>query len=257
VHPGCSSSSEVEVVLTAACPHCAEPLPEPLPRFCPTCGCPPGGGAAREAARETRAAPELGAPWRTTWRALFTPTRFFLALPLRGGLGAPSRYVLLLTLVAATVATLLQEVLLVLFGGDHPDGFQVVLGSRLQRLLLLAAAPVLTWLAILLQAAVAYLVLRVGRDSGPTFEATFRVFAYAQSAGVFGAVPWCGTIAAAVYGLVLQTLGLTAALGVKPARAVAAVLLSVSTCTCVVLPCVVLPFGVFVGFLGGLAGGAP
>jgi hypothetical protein len=109
------------------CPSCGAALPEPHERFCPSCG------ADLEAARLesvlTRPQPRPGTPWEdrgrigfvaalveTTQRVLTKPSEFFASMPVRGGIGSPLLYGILVGTLGMVVAALYREVFQALVG---------------------------------------------------------------------------------------------------------------------------------------------
>jgi hypothetical protein len=93
--------------------------------------------------------------------------------------------------------------------------------------------PILAVVGIYLAAAVLHLLLMLFRGAGRGFDATLTAVAYAAGLNLLNAVPVCGAILAAVWGLVALVVGLGEIQRCGPGKAAAAVLAPVAlACVC-------------------------
>lgn len=110
--------------------------------------------------------------------------------------------------------------------------------------------PVVLFIAAALQHVFLWMVGGARRG----FVQTFRVICYAQLATLAGVVPLCGSLAAAVWHVVLQIIGLAAVHRISTARAVFAIVLPLLLC-CL---CIALVFSMFgAAILSGMKGSGP
>jgi hypothetical protein len=255
------------------CPRCQSPLPDPRERFCPSCGAdlellpPPGlpnvtgpssGWAPGPGAR-------AGTPWErrdgigiasalveTTQRVLSSPTAFFRAMPLTGGIGSPLLYALIIGYAGLVISALYDFVLesvmgssLSRFGGGSEvmagvmPYFQGAMGLGMKLIL----GPLIVAIGMFILSGVVHLMLMLLGGAARGFEATFRVACYSEAAALLNIVPVCGGMIAPVLMVVLMIIGIAEAHGTTRARAAAAVLLPIVLCCC----CALIPL------VGGLA----
>jgi hypothetical protein len=257
------------------CPNCQAILPEPPERFCPNCGAdlaavggpyaappgyppapgyppppslPPGGGAAGTA--------PLGGqtPWErrdqigfvnalieTTKRVLSQPTAFFRAMPVRGGIGGPLLYAVIvgyIGLFASTIYNLVFRSVLTSslsrMGGNRD--FERLAGfmqGGVGLVMNLILGPVFIVIGLFVSAGIVHLVLLGLGGAQRGFEATFRVASYSQAASIFNIIPGCGGLVGLVYALVLLVIGLSEAHGISRGKSATAVLVPfVLICCC-------------------------
>jgi hypothetical protein len=232
----------------ALCPTCQHALPDPPPAHCPNCG-------AASSPQPSPATARAAIPWdertrigfvaalaETTREVLFSPTRFFKAMPTSGGIGEPLLYGLLLGWLGVLVAAFYQALYETVAGADlsplvgaSPElvaalgwvrgwvGFawQAVFGG------VAVAVGMIVWSGI-----VHVVLLLLGRASRG-FEATLRVVAFSQAACLLSLVPFCGALVAWVWSVVAQVIGLSEAHRSSRGAAAAAVLLPfVLLCCC-------------------------
>jgi hypothetical protein len=227
---------------------------------------PPGGGFGGP-----RRGPGSSVPWEererlgavqafveTTRLLLASPTAFFRAMPVSGGIGAPLLYGVIVGWIGVAVAAFYQALFRSIIGsnlgalGSRPEleamvgfmqswgGFaaQVVFGG------VMVAIGIFVWSGIL------HLLLLLLGGGHRDFEATLRVVAYAQATSLFYLLPFCGSPIAFVWTLVLLVIGLAEAHGIGRGRAAAAVLAPVVLCCC----CTIAAFSLLAWAVAGLAG---
>jgi hypothetical protein len=244
------------------CPSCGATLPEPRERFCPHCGADLEGAPPAESL--TRPQPRPGTPWEdrgrigfvpalieTTQKVLTGPSDFFGSMPVAGGIGGPLLYGILVGTLGVVVAALYREVFQALVGstitglGSSGELSRVMpyLMGGVGLVLQVVFAPIFIIVGLFLAAVVAHLFLLLLGGARRGFEATFRVMCYSQAAAVINVIPFCGGVVAAVYGLVVAVIGLSAAHGIGKGKAAAAVLLPVVLLCCCCVGAVLLAFG--------------
>ena len=147
------------------CPRCQQPLPEPVPRFCPNCGYdvqavgepvvpggPETGGAYPPPPPPSLPPPPLpggippitGTPWErrdqigfaaafieTTQQVLTAPAAFFRSMPVTGGIGAPLLYAVIAGYIGHVASALYSFILQSTLGSSWQFGR----GSDLERYL--------------------------------------------------------------------------------------------------------------------------
>src|SRR5437762_14239207 len=91
--------------------------------------------------------------------------------------------------------------------------------------------PLAIIIGLFIGAAIIHLCLMIVGGANQPFETTFRVLAFTQGAtGVLQVIPICGGVIAAVWGLVVNCIGLARAHETDTGRAVLAVFLPVIVC---------------------------
>ncbi len=217
---------------------------------------PPEGGPA-----------SAGTPWErreqigffpalveTTQQVLMGPEGFFRGMAVSGGITAPLLYGVIIGYVGIVASTLYSLVFNVAFGGLSGLARQ---GGPFERMapflegganlfVNLIFGPVIIAIGLFIWSGIVHLVLMVLGGAKRDFEATFRVMGYSQAASVLQIIPICGSLAAVVYSIVLEIIGLSHAHGISKGQAAAAVLLPILLVCC----CCGLLFAVA---MGGLA----
>jgi len=198
----------------------------------------------------------------TTKQVLSQPVAFFRAMPTSDGIGAPLLYALVVGYVGLFASTVYSFV------------FQSVIGASLARMggttgsdlgplmpflhggvglvVNLIFGPVFITIGVFLLAGIVHLaLLAIGGATGG-FEATFRVVAYSEAAGLFNVIPLCGGLIGFVYMLVLLVIGLSEAQRISRGKAATGVLLPVVVlcCCCVGVIVAIAVAGGFAGVLG-------
>jgi hypothetical protein len=224
--------------------------PPPLPPAAP----PASAGTPWEARREGDL---LGPLVETTTAVLFRPTAFFATMPTTGGIGAPFGYAVILGYTGLLFQAAYQAFLRVGVGsllaglgrrGELGQALAFVQGG-VGLMVQVILGPMIVTAGLFLGAGIYHVVLWLLGSARRDFEATFRVVAYGHAVSAFLVLPFCGNVAALVWGIVVVTIGLAAAHGIGTGRALAAVLLPmiVSCCCCGAL------VGLVIAGIGGIA----
>ncbi len=194
----------------------------------------------------------------TTQQVLTGPEAFYRAMPVTGGLTAPLLYGLLISYVGLVASTLYSLVFNVTFGGlgglarqsGALERFAPFLEGGASLVYNLVFGPVIITVVLFVWSGILHLMLLLLGGARRDFEATFRVFGYAQASSILQILPVCGGIAAFVFSVVLQVIGLAHAQQITKGKAAAAVLIPMLVVCC----CCTLAIGLVVGGLvGGLA----
>lgn len=221
---------------------------------------PPEGGATAS-----------GTPWErreqigfvaglveTTQQVLTGPEAFYRGMPVTGGITSPLLYGLLISYIGLVASTLYSLVFHVTFGGLGGLARQSGTFERMAPFLEggaslvynLVFGPVIITVVLFLWSGILHVMLLLLGGARRDFEATFRVFSYAQASSILHILPVCGGVAAFVFSIVLQVIGLAHAQQITKGKAAAAVLIPMLLVCC----CCGLALGLLVGGLvGGLA----
>jgi len=153
---------------------------------------------------------------------LFAPAQFFHQMPTQVGLQQPLYFAVLLGVVASFFAwmwSLTGSSLQMFMADDYSDfirgpfySFVAFLGS-----------PITVAFLVFLKAGLIHGVLMLVGGNRLGFEATFRVAAYGEAAGILALVPACGSAIGLIWSLVIAVVGLYSIHETDPWRAVVAV----------------------------------
>ncbi len=174
---------------------------------------------------------------------LLTPVDFFRRMPVTGGIGGPFFYGLLLGYVGIVIGAFYDAVLQSVTGSVSPfaaigrdadfERVAAALAGWTGFFVQLAVGPIFMAIALFLAAGIMHLCLMLLGGAKNGFEATFRVWAFDQAAGILAVLPFCGTFVGGIYRLVLGVIGLAEAHGITRGTAAMAVILPlVLVCCC-------------------------
>jgi hypothetical protein len=225
---GCRTVADDGLCWCAECLAAPLPMPEPERTADPPSTAHPPAAADRSFAASPTPTPipsgpggPTPIPWehpenrdivafaQTVREALLGPSRYMGSIPwLRGDLRTP--------LLFAVLASVLGQLGLMLQTAFIPPLTPTGGLAALPPGMALATAPLLPLLvtvALFLKALAAHAMLRVAGSPPRPFEATFRVYAYAEVASLLLIVPWVGPYAARFYVIFLLLTGLRFAQG--------------------------------------------
>src|SRR5438034_7377404 len=191
------------------------------------------------------AAPRSGLPWddrqqkgffsafiETLQMVLTRPAEAFTVMKREGGFGEPLIYGVVGGSVGAIVAflfSLLFHSFGMFAGQRNPLGAMAGMGNGSIGLIVLV--PLAIVIVLFIGAGIVHLCLMIVGGANQPFETTFRVLAFTQgSTGVLQLIPVCGGVIAAVWGIVVNCIGLARAHETDTGRAVPAVLLPLLLC---------------------------
>jgi hypothetical protein len=220
----------------------APPAPEPPPPV----GATPMAAISPPIQPTTEAtAARAGLPWEhrkergflnafieTLQMVLSRPAEAFTVMKREGGVGEPLIYAIIGAGAGALVSFLFSLGLRsVGVFADHRNGFAALPWLGIGSAAFIVLIPVLIVLGLFIGAAIVHICLMIVGGARQSFETTFRVLAFTQgSTGPLQMVPLCGGVIAAVWGLVVNCIGLARAHEIETGRAVLAVLLPVIIC---------------------------
>jgi hypothetical protein len=134
--------------------------------------------------------------------------------------------------------------------GDTPEmaqalGFAQSWGGFLVQLVF---GGIMVAISVFIMSGIYHVMLLILGGARHGFEATFRVVCFAQATYLFMLVPFCGSIVAPVWAIVLEIVGLSQTHQIGGGKAAAAVLLPLVIFCCCCVGLVLL----FAGTLGAL-----
>jgi hypothetical protein len=211
-----------------------------------TAGPPPQAAGAGTALNfGTTAAPRSGLPWEdrqqkgffsafieTLQMVLTKPAEAFTAMRREGGFGEPLIYAVIGASVGAIVQFLFSLALhSVGIVANQRNAFAGMAGMGIGSIGFIILFPLVLIIGLFICAGIIHLFLMLVGGAKQPFETTFRVLAFSQgSTGVLQMIPICGGLIAAVWGLIVNCIGLARAHETDTGRVVLAVILAVIIC---------------------------
>ena len=205
----------------------------PLPQF--------AGGAVTPGVT----VPRSGLPWddrqqkgfftafiETLQMVLTRPAEAFTVMKREGSFGEPLIYAVVGGSVGAIVSFLFS-LLFHSFGmfADQRNPLNAMAGMGIGSIGFIILAPLAIVIGLFIVAGIVHLCLMIVGGANQPFETTFRVLAFTQgSTGVLQVIPVCGGLIAAVWGIVVNCIGLARAHETDTGRAVLAVVVAVVIC---------------------------
>ena len=238
------------------CPNCGQPRQEGT-SFCSNCGkpfeipksespqpeqpsmpLPPSPEREYVAWEDRENTGFFGGLWQTWKESVFYPNRFFSALPLKGGIGSPLLYALIVVWLGLAVEQL-WGLLFVGFWMDALTGYfpmeDFYWTTGLQTgfsFLYVILAPIPIIIGLFIITGVYHLIMMIFGWAAKDFEATFRTFAYASGPLAFMIVPICGGTIGWIWALVLAIIGLKHTQTKNGGRAALVIFLPIIICCC-------------------------
>ena len=169
----------------------------------------------------------LNALYLTVKDVLLAPSRFFQRMPSQVGLLQPLLFAIILgalgTFIAWLYSLVSASLQMMVFGELEP-------ARSLNLFFVFLFSPVLVAGGLFVQAGLTHGILMLLGGNRLGFEATFRVMAYSEAAGILLLVPICGSPVALVWSLIITIIGVYAIHDTDPWRAIVAVVLPTILC---------------------------
>jgi len=249
------------------CPQCGKEVSEGQ-SFCQHCGArvsetafqsplsetvPIGGGREKTPWEDREARGFFGGLFKTLNESLFRPSEFFKKMSVTGGLTDPLLYALIIGMVGLMFSYFWQIALKSAMQ-DMLPGMQAAAGQRLFQgigmTILAFLSPFLIILGLFLSSGILHVFLMMVKGARNGFEATFRVVAYGYSANIFLVVPFCGSLLAGVWAIILYIIGLKEAHETTGGKAAFAVFFPVVVCCGLIMIAVALFMGAVAASMG-------
>ncbi|MFT5232662.1 MAG: hypothetical protein ACI9UK_002279 [Candidatus Krumholzibacteriia bacterium] len=160
---------------------------------------------------------------------LFAPRQFFHRMPTQIGLREPLYFAIVLGVIAAFFAwmwSLTGSSLQMLVS----DNFDEVFAEPFKAFVFFLTSPITIVMLVFLKAGLLHGLLTVLGGNKLGFEATFRVAAYGEAAGILALVPACGSVIGLVWTIVVTVIGLYSIHDTEPWRAAVAVAIVATFC---------------------------
>ena len=160
---------------------------------------------------------------------MLAPGVFFHRMPTQVGLAQPLYFALVLGIMAAFFGWMwsLAGSSLQMFVAENLE--EVVKGP-LYSFLAFLFSPVTVAILVFLKAGLIHLMLMLVGGNKLGFEATFRVAAYGEAAGILALLPFCGMFLGVLWSLFITIVGLYSIHETDPWRAVLAVVAPMFLC---------------------------
>lgn len=170
--------------------------------------------------------------WETLKLSMLEPSRFFDAVPIQGGYTHPLLYGLICFSLGMVFSVFYQIVFngfgaLLQYIAQLPmqevmmsTGFSMMMGVGM-----LIASPISALINLFLYSGIYHLFLWMLGDGRNRYEATFRVYAYAQGPQLLQIIPLVGTLAMLVWHYVILVIGFKKLQQASTGQALAAALL--------------------------------
>jgi hypothetical protein len=168
----------------------------------------------------------------TLQMVLTRPAEAFTVMKREGGFSEPLIYGVVGGSVGA-IAAFLFSILLHSFGmfADQRNALGAMAGMGIGSIGFIILVPLAIVIVLFIGAAIVHLCLMIVGGANQPFETTFRVLAFTQgSTGVLQLIPVCGGVIAAVWGIVVNCIGLARAHETDTGRAVLAIFLPLIVC---------------------------
>lgn len=160
--------------------------------------------------------------WQTIVLGVSRPDELFKGMRTTGGLLQPLLFYSIIIGPSILIGLVLESPFQVMTG--TPFGEQIVL-----LIVFLLLLPLLLPLGLFITSGLTHLGLLMFGCANRPFEATFRVNAYAYaSVGWIHLLPICGSFIAAVWGIVLEIMGIARVQEISTGKAAAAVLVPIA-----------------------------
>lgn len=164
----------------------------------------------------------LNSLYLTIKDVLLAPRQFFHRMPSQIGLREPLYFAIMLGVIASFFGWMwsLAGSSLQMF---VTDDFHKIIQGPFEAFIFFLVSPITILVLVFLKAALLHVMLSVLGGNRLGFEATFRVSAYGEAAGILALVPACGGAIGLIWTIVVTVIGLYSIHGTEPWRAAVAV----------------------------------
>jgi hypothetical protein len=183
---------------------------------------------------------------------LLNPTVAFAVMKKEGGLGEP----LLYGVIGGSIGFIISLLWNLLFGSigafTERNPIASAIGAGVGMVICIILAPLFIVVCLFIGSGILHLCLMLVGGANRSFETTFRVVSYTVgSTNPLAVIPFCGSVVAAIWNIILECIGLAKAHEIPTGKAVLAVLLPVIVCCgFFVLLWVVVGVGIFSALMG-------
>ncbi len=255
--PSCPFCGKIFEGSPSVCPHCGQVIsgeqggemaPPPAPPVAPEVQGVPGDKNSRKTVPFED--PKFGffaGMFETIKLVLFHPSSFFSGYHFEGSIGRPIVFALVVAWFSMAVALLWNLIfnasIMSVFSRYLPSSEQMAMSrfgsqmmfSAIGGFIMLALAPIMIVLGLLIMAGVYHLFLMMVNGANRGFETTFNVTCYSVSGKLFMILPFCGGTIAWIYSIVISIIGIAGAHETDGWKGAFAVLMPFVLCCCLVL----------------------
>ncbi len=182
---------------------------------------------------EDRTRPLFEAFWETLQPLLLDPLGAFARMPVRGGLGRPVGWLIIVGWFSIVISQLWGLLLHGAFALPLMDEMEAAINlgfGAVMTVVIMAIAPLLLLVGLAVQALILHLMLMLVDGARGGLEATVRVCCYAGTAQLANIVPLCGGLISLIWTAVLLIIGFAAAHRISHGLAAVAVFLPLVLC---------------------------
>jgi len=188
----------------------------------------------------------VGAFFKTTRNALFSPTLFFKRVAAGRGYWSPLIYAMICGIIGLGVAVLWQRAL---FSQLFTIPRFTFIPYSVYFTSIAVAMPLMVVFSIFFGSAITHLCLMIVGGSKNGFQATFRAISYSYSARLFDIIPFIGSFIGSIYMFILTILGVREGHGITTGKAVFAVLLPIIVAIGIAI-LIVISLPILIGTMG-------
>lgn len=192
--------------------------------------------------------------WNTWKTVMFKPGAFFKNIPVAAGLSRPLVYAIIIGSIGIIFGTLYNYIGQSLSGSSFSQpGMPEEMGQMMAKMqstmfiIMIVFSPLIVVIGVFIWSGILHLCLMIVGGAKQGFEATFRSVAYGcYSPVLLGVIPFCGGMVGAVWGIVLQIIGLKETHKISTGKAVLAFFLPlVFCCVCGIILAIIGGAGLF------------
>jgi hypothetical protein len=178
--------------------------------------------------------PVMKALFETIGLFFTRPREAFRRMPITPNIGRPIAYLILLGWVAIAAEQVYSVVLQSILPMNDMFGMKMqemgMAGGAVRAVVVVILAPVLLLVFLFVWSGIVHVFLLLVGGANSGFLTTVRVLCYAGTSHLWGLLPVCGGLIGAVWGIVLQILGIAEAHRTTTGKAALAVLLPLLLC---------------------------